>query len=148
MPSWVKRWMFRPRTELPSEPVYRRKPSATTPAPSSMMTGWLPLSTKLSSVRPSMSSAWLTGGRWEAGAMVCASVPAMPKTILSGVAPLAVLLVAVIASRSEMRPSAPRLLPRLVMEVVVPSSVSAVVSTTTTPLAVAITFIANSEVAP
>ena len=40
----------------------------------------------------------------------------MAKTILSGVPPLAVLLAAMIASRSEMRPSAPRLLPRLVID--------------------------------
>ena len=61
---------------------------------------------------------------------------------------MAVLLAAVIASRSEMRWSAPRLVPRLAIEVVVPSTVSAVVSTTITPLALAITFMLNSEVAP
>ena len=70
----------------------------------------------------------------------------MLKTISSGEPPLAVLLAAAIASRSEMRPSAPRLLPRLAIEVVVPSTVSLVVSTTMMPLEVAATFAANSEV--
>ena len=97
---------------------------------------------------PSITTAWLAVGSSEVSAIVCASKPLMPKTILSGVAPLAVLLAAVIASRSEMRWSPPRLLPRAVIEVVLPSIVSAVVSTTTTPLAVATTFIANSDVAP
>jgi hypothetical protein len=72
----------------------------------------------------------------------------MSNTILSGVPPLAVLFAAAIASRRLMRPSAPRLLPRLVIDVVVPSTTSLVVSTRMMPLAVAVTLAANSELLP
>ena len=72
----------------------------------------------------------------------------MAKTILSGEPPLAVAFAARTASRSEMRPSAPRAPPRFVIEVVVPSAASLVVSTTMMPVEVAVTFSANSEVDP
>ena len=62
--------------------------------------------------------------------------------------PLAVLLAAAIASRRLMRPSAPRALPRLVIDVVVPSTTSLVVSTTMMPVDVAATLAANSELLP
>jgi len=61
---------------------------------------------------------------------------------------LAVLLVAMMASRREMKPSAPLLASRVVMLVVSPSLVSLAVSTTSTPGAstVAAMLWANSEV--
>ena len=77
--------------------------------------------------------------------IVCTPVPAMLNTIRSTPA---VLFAAMIASRSEMRPSAPRALPRFVIDVVVPSDTSLVVSTTTMPVELAVTLAANSDVDP
>ncbi len=74
------------------------------------MAGRLPLTAKLSSVLASMTTAPVIVGNTPANAMVCVPVPAMLKWMRSAPpAPLAVLLAAVIASRSEISPSAPRL---------------------------------------
>ena len=72
----------------------------------------------------------------------------MPKFTSVGRLPAGVLLIAMRASRSEMKPSAPLLASSVEMLVVSPSSVSSAVVTTSTACVVgmATTLLANSEV--
>ena len=123
---------------------------APAPVPLSTTTGLAPV-TKSGSLVPSMTTALLIVGNAAATLIVCAAptrAPGMSNTILSGAAPLAVLLAAKMASRRLMRPSAPRALPGLAIDVVVPSATSLTVSTTTMPVEVAVTLAANSDVLP
>ena len=148
MPMPPKSRITRPRIVLPSALPVSTRPSAARSLPSSTTTGRLPLVAKSGSLLPSMISAWLMLGRAEATLIVCGPLPAMSKTILSGEPPLAVLLAAMIASRSEIKPSAPLLASSVDRLVVSPSLVSALVSTVIVACALdtAATLRANSEV--
>ena len=139
--------MTRPLTVL--LPAVMNSPFAPAPAPVPLSTTTgLALATKSGSLVPSMISALLIVGNAESRLMVCGPLPSMSNTILSGAAPLAVLLAAAIASRKLMRPSAPRALPRLTIDVVVPSATSLLVSTRMMPVELAVTLAANSDVLP
>ena len=65
----------------------------------------------------------------DSGVMVCTPAPAMLNAMRSALVPLAELFAAMIASRSDTKPSAPLLASSVLRLVVSPSAVSATVST-------------------
>ena len=122
--SAVKPLTTRPRSVEPLPPAWMLNAVPTVPPPRSSITG---TPAKSGSLVPLMTTASVMLGSTALKLMVCGPAPAMLKLIVFSPA---VLLVAVIASRSEMKPSAPLLASSVEIDVVSPSATSLVVSTT------------------
>ncbi len=120
--------MAKPRTTLPSEPDANRRASSAVKFASSSTTGE---PVKSGSVVPSITTVSVIAGKNDASVIVCGPKPVMLNWISSGPPLLAVLLVARIASRNEIDPSAPGELIRAATELTSPSLTSAVVLTVT-----------------